>query len=75
MLAYFQPIDIYFTHSLPGIVPSNPGLALLQWAGRSNVLFLVLGKIPEVSAYRVGIAAICGYFEPKGVLLSRAAEI
>ncbi|KAF5835319.1 tyrosine phosphatase-like protein [Dunaliella salina] len=48
-------------HAALGIVPSNPGLALLQWAGRSNVLFLVLGRIPEASARRFRIVAVVRY--------------
>ncbi|GFH11371.1 Very-long-chain (3R)-3-hydroxyacyl-CoA dehydratase [Haematococcus lacustris] len=35
-------------HTLLGIVRSSPAMALLQWAGRSNILFLVLSNIPDV---------------------------
>ncbi|KAL6763238.1 tyrosine phosphatase-like protein [Haematococcus lacustris] len=37
-------------HTLLGIVRSSPAMALLQWAGRSNILFLVLSHIPDVQA-------------------------
>ena len=35
----------------PGLVPGSPALAFLQWFGRSNVLFLILGSIPELWAH------------------------
>lgn len=36
-------------HVLAGLVKGSAPLALLQWFGRSNVLFLILGAVPEVS--------------------------
>jgi len=48
-------------HAALGIVPSNPGLALLQWAGRSNVLFLVLGKIPEIQSSPASTAMLAAW--------------
>lgn len=35
-------------HVLAGLVKGSAPLALLQWFGRSNVLFLILGAVPEV---------------------------
>ena len=35
----------------PGLVPGSPALAFLQWFGRSNVLFLILGSIPELHSH------------------------
>eukprot|EP00897_Mesotaenium_endlicherianum_P010251 jgi/Mesen1/9254/ME000006S09256 len=37
-------------HAALGIVRSGAGTALMQWAGRSHVLFAVLLQVPEVQA-------------------------
>lgn len=45
----FQGVSLLETlHAAVGLVPSSPVMALMQWAGRSNVLFLVLDAIPQV---------------------------
>ncbi len=45
----FQGVSLLETlHAAVGLVPSSPAMALMQWAGRSNVLFLVLDAIPQV---------------------------
>ncbi len=35
-------------HAAMGLVGGSPVTALMQWAGRSNVLFGVVGAVPEV---------------------------
>jgi Protein tyrosine phosphatase-like protein, PTPLA len=47
-------------HVLAGLVKGSAPLALLQWFGRSNVLFLILGAVPEVSARKRGMAGASG---------------
>ena len=37
-------------HAAAGLVGGSPVTALMQWAGRSNVLFGVIKSVPEVSA-------------------------
>ena len=37
--------------ALPGLVGGSPIAALMQWAGRSNLLFAVLACIPEVGSH------------------------
>ncbi|PNH00928.1 3-hydroxyacyl-CoA dehydratase 2, partial [Tetrabaena socialis] len=37
-------------HAAVGLVPSSPVLALMQWAGRSNVLFLIVEPIDQLHA-------------------------
>jgi hypothetical protein len=39
------------THQRAGLVPSSPMLAFMQWAGRSNVLYLVCQAILQVRAW------------------------
>ena len=43
---------------LAGLVPSSPTTALMQWAGRSNVLFLVVNPIIQVAAARPQLNSI-----------------
>jgi very-long-chain (3R)-3-hydroxyacyl-CoA dehydratase len=38
-------------HVVLGLVPGSPALAFLQWFGRSNVLFLILGAIPRLASH------------------------
>ncbi|GFR52178.1 hypothetical protein Agub_g14715 [Astrephomene gubernaculifera] len=48
---FFQGLSLLETlHAAAGLVPSSPLLALMQWAGRSNVLFLILDPITELHA-------------------------
>ena len=35
-------------HAAAGLVGGSPATALMQWAGRSNVLFGVVAAVPEV---------------------------
>ncbi|GIL62443.1 hypothetical protein Vafri_16669 [Volvox africanus] len=35
-------------HAAIGLVPSSPLMSLMQWMGRSNVLFLILGPISQL---------------------------
>jgi len=43
-------------HVVAGLVKGSAPLALLQWFGRSNVLFLILGAVPEVREIMWGVS-------------------
>lgn len=55
----FQGVSLLETlHAAVGLVPSSPVMALMQWAGRSNVLFLVLDAIPQLQSGWWGVAML-----------------
>ncbi len=47
----FQGVSLLeVLHAALGLVPSSPLMAAMQWAGRSHVLFVVLGGVAESRA-------------------------
>eukprot|EP00197_Chlamydomonas_leiostraca_P011161 CAMPEP_0202861760 /NCGR_PEP_ID=MMETSP1391-20130828/3050_1 /ASSEMBLY_ACC=CAM_ASM_000867 /TAXON_ID=1034604 /ORGANISM="Chlamydomonas leiostraca, Strain SAG 11-49" /LENGTH=220 /DNA_ID=CAMNT_0049541195 /DNA_START=17 /DNA_END=679 /DNA_ORIENTATION=- len=48
-------------HAAIGIVPSSPAMALLQWAGRSHILYLVLDAVPQVQSSPASVVLLAAW--------------